>query len=631
MRFTGFQFTRFQSRLLALILLLIIVLQALVFAIVSSTANRNALRASSEALQLTASSLQTIMSARESNLRKYARLLSSDYALKALVSEADQETILSAFGSYQKRLDADWIILLDLDGKVLADTMQGLGSKAEFGHPDLLNAARQSANAESSGILFVNGQAYQMVLVPLQAPEQIAWIGIGFVLTDKLANELEKQTHTHVSLWWQTSRQAPQILASTLNNVQRKDLLSASQAGRLHAPILQLAGADFVSMSLPLNRGGDGVLQAVLQRSLDDALATYHAQRWQLLAIFALSTLLATLVGIVIARRVTLPVARLASAARAISAGHYQTIGDIGQKDEFGALAIAFDNMVRGLLERDQVRSLLGKVVSPQIAEELLSRKIELGGEEREVSLLFSDIRGFTGLSEGCTPSVILAMLNNYLSCMSEVVDQHQGVVDKYIGDAVMALFGAPVTLQNHAECAVNAALAMVAALPQLNRNFAPNGWAELEIGIGIHTGNVVAGNVGSESRLNYTVLGDNVNLASRLEGLCKKYQVQIVVSAATKQGCPHIAFREIDKVRVKGRREAVSIYQAIARLDQLSASQSNWLTQHAQALALYRQADFKAALQAFLALPEDTISQLYRARCARFLKHPTRRRLGCD
>lgn len=618
-RFSHLAFSRFQSRLLAMMLSLIVVLQAVVFFAISNAANRNALRASEEALQLTASSLQTIMNARETNLRKYAKILSSDYAFKSLVAEGDQETILSAFSSYQKRIDADWMLLLDLDGKVIANTMQDKTAS----HASLLQAARQNPAGESSAILMADGLAYQVVLVPLQAPEQIAWVGIGFVLTDKLASELEKQTHTHISLSWQAARRPVQILASTLPQLARSDLLAVLPKAKPQASVLTLGKSDFVSMVLPLHQTDDGRLIAVLQRSLDEALAGYQSLRWQLLGVFLLSTLIATAVGIAIARRVTQPLARLAISAGKISSGHYELIGDMGQRDEFAQLARAFDNMVRGLIERDQVRALLGKVVSPRVAEELLSRKIELGGEEREVSLLFSDLRGFTTLSEGRAPSVILAMLNTYLSCMSDLVDQHQGVVDKYIGDAIMALYGAPVADASDPQRAVASALAMIEAMPKLNQIFAQDGWPPIKIGIGIHTGIVVAGNVGSESRLNYTVLGDNVNLASRLEGLCKKYQVEIVVSAATMQRCPDITFRELDRVRVLGKREAVSIYQAIGHSEQISAEQQAWLQQYNQALAAYRRAEFASALRGFLALPEDAVSLLYRARCAKLQKYP--------
>ena len=641
-------FRHFQSRLLAIILILVMSLQALVFFTISSAANRNAVQASEEALQLTARSLQTIMATREGALRKYGRLLASDFAFKSLASEGDRETLLSAFQSYQQRLNADSMVLLSLDGSVIADTAgmddpattgQRAPGSGQHGYRALLESARANPDAESSGILLTNTAAYQMVLVPINAPQQIAWVGIGFAITDNLATELEQQTHTHVSLValnaagssGQRAASAPaalpgtpgRLLASTLNPAQRADFmrLTPHEAGKTWR--MPLAGSEFVSLSLPLNRTGQGVLSAVLQRSLDEALAGFRVLRWQLFGIFIFSTLVATLAGSVIARRVTQPVKRLAHSAEQIRNGSYELVGDIDQGDEFGALAHTFDNMVRGLMERDQVRSLLGKVVSPQVAEELLSRKIELGGEEREVSLLFSDIRGFTTLAEGRAPSQILALLNTYLSRMSELVDQQQGVVDKYIGDAVMALFGAPITGPDDPQRAVAAALAMVAAMPELNRTFAANDWPQLAIGIGVHTGIAVAGNVGSTSRLNYTVLGDSVNLAARLEGLCKKYQVAIIVSDATSRRCPQVAFRELDRVRVKGKRHAVGIFEAIGYNEQLTAQQHQWLAEHDAALALYRAEKFEEALQAFLALPQDQVTEMYRGRCARFLKHP--------
>lgn len=602
---------------MAIIVLLVVALQAGVFFTISNAANRNAVQASQEALQLTARSLQAIMLTRESTLRKNARLLSNDHALKTLVSEGDADTILSAFQSYQARLGADTMVLLDMEGQIQADSQP---QKTDYSA--LIGAARTDPAQESSGILVLGQRAYQMVLVPLKAPTPIAWLGIGFAISDRLTGELEQQTHTHVSLMVLDPRH-PVVLASTLSSSQRGSLLAHPMPQTKTSFSFMLQGHPYMSLVLPLNRTGNQVLLAVLQRSLDDALAGFRALRWQLLGIFLLSTLLAALAGMLIARRVTRPVERLAQGAEQIRNGQYQMIGDIGQNDEFGELAQTFDNMVRGLMERDQVRSLLGKVVSSAVAEELLSRRIELGGEEREVTILFSDIRGFTGLAEGRSPSTVLALLNTYLSQMSELIDEQQGVVDKYIGDAVMALFGAPISAPNDPMRAMACALAMVAALPKLNQQFAASGWPELSIGIGVHTGNVVAGNVGSTARLNYTVLGDNVNLAARLEGLCKKYLVGIVASDATVARCPHIAFRELDRVRVKGKRQAVGVYQALAYHAQLTEEQTAWLGEYEAALALYRAAKFEAAQAAFISLPQDAVTELYRGRCARFLKHP--------
>jgi adenylate cyclase len=635
-----FSFRHFQTRLLVLILILVISLQAGVFFIVSSAANRNAIRTTEASLQMTARSLQTILSSRSDNLRKIARLLTSDFAFKSLAGEADSETILSAFQNYQQRANADWMVMLSVDGKIKADTLPSKKGADQTNYAQLIIAAKASKNGESAGIMLNQHQAYQMVLVPLNAPEQVAWIGIGFAINDVLANELEQETLSQVSF---IARQAPklgvkpdaqparpvQLLATTLVPQMRADFIRNNEQNPdrlypLHRSYqMTLTGRDYISLTLPLSQIGKVSIHAVLQRSLDEALAGYRALRWQLLTIFLLTSLLAAWVSIGIARRITRPVLRLAYIAGKIREGHYELVGDIQRKDEFGELAQTFDDMVRGLVERDQVRSLLGKVVSPAVAQELLSRRIELGGEEREISILFSDIRSFTSLAEVNSPSATLAILNTYLTEMSALVDQHGGVVDKYIGDAVMGLFGAPIQNDQDPQHAVATALAMIAAMPALNQEFAAQGWPPLEIGIGVHTGNVVAGNVGSNSRLNYTVLGDNVNLASRLESLCKQYQVMIIVSDATMQHCPDIAFRELDRVRVKGKQQAVNIFQAVAYQNQLTPAQHQLLAQQAHALAHYRQAEFAAAKAAFLALPQDNISAMYIERCERFLARP--------
>jgi adenylate cyclase len=617
-----FVFRHFRTRLLAIILLLVLLLQALVFFTAGAAARRNALRASDEALQVTLASLRDTMAARESKLRKYARLLSHDFAFKALVSESDHDTLISAFANYRERLDADWMFVLDMDGLILADTLQPTLRGALFSQPALVEAVAASATMETSSIQLVGGRAYQVVVVPLKSPIPMAWVGIGFEITDSLAEELERQTHTKVSLAWRARDGAVRLFASTLNDDERRDFLATQRDAGMRADthVMPLAGTVYVAIETALADTGRGTLVAALQRSLDDALADFHALRWQLLAVALLSTALAVAAAVVIARRVTRPVQRLAAGAARISAGHYETIGDIGADDEFGGLASAFDDMVRGLIERDKVRAMLGKVVSPAIAEELLSQALDFGGQEQEVSVLFSDIRGFTTLCEGRAPSAILAMLNAYLATVSDLIDARAGVVDKYIGDAVMALFGAPLGAADDPQRALETALAMVRALPQLNARFARDGWPPLAIGIGIHSGIVVAGNVGSSTRLNYTVLGDTVNLASRLEGLCKYYGVPIVVSATTMARCSGIVFRELDLVRVKGKREAVAIYAAIGREAEVGAEQRAHLQGHARALACYRGGQFGAALAAFEALADDAVNRLYRERCMRHL-----------
>jgi adenylate cyclase len=220
--------------------------------------------------------------------------------------------------------------------------------------------------------------------------------------------------------------------------------------------------------------------------------------------------------------------------------------------------------MSDGLAERDRVRDLLGKVVSPEIAAQLLRAGIVLGGEEREVTILFSDLRNFTALSETLPPAAVLALLNRYLDRMSAVVEAHGGVIDKYIGDALMALFGAPLADPAAADHALDAALAMDASLRAFNAELAAEGRAPLAFGIGLNTARVVAGNMGSRRRLNYTVIGDGVNVAARLEDLTKTpaYRARILVGEATLRAAqiPR-AVRPLGEVSVKGRAEPVRIF----------------------------------------------------------------------
>ena len=230
--------------------------------------------------------------------------------------------------------------------------------------------------------------------------------------------------------------------------------------------------------------------------------------------------------GIWIARGVSRPVLQLAEGAREIAAGNYQHRVELKQEDELGSLAASFNQMSEGLAERDRVRDLLGKVVSPEVAAELLRKEVALGGEERQVTVLFSDLRNFTSMSEALSPQEMLGILNHYFTRMGAIVEKHGGVVDKYMGDALMALFGAPLGNPDDADRAMKTALEMTEALDDLNRQWHKRGLPTIGVGIGINTDVVVAGNMGSETRLNYTVIGDGVNLASRLEGLTKTPRV---------------------------------------------------------------------------------------------------------
>ena len=229
---------------------------------------------------------------------------------------------------------------------------------------------------------------------------------------------------------------------------------------------------------------------------------------------------------------------------------------------------LAWQYFVEGR-EKRHVKRLFGRYVSPDIFHQLMTNPsaVRMGGERREMSVLFSDIRGFTAASESATPEAVVEQLNEYFSGMVDVLFRHQGTLDKFVGDMVMGLFGAPVANPNHADDAVAAAIEMMERLDGLNARWAAAGRARLDIGIGINSGEMIAGNIGSESIMSYTVIGDAVNLGARIESLNKDYGTHILISEATRVRLTRpVATRRVAEVQVKGRREPVVVYEVMSR-----------------------------------------------------------------
>lgn len=324
--------------------------------------------------------------------------------------------------------------------------------------------------------------------------------------------------------------------------------------------LLTLARERFLSILVPIDSRLSLPLSALVQRSYDEALAPLYALRRRIAGIGVGALVVALLIGVGLAGGITSPVQTLVAGMREVLRGNFSHRLKVKREDEIGFLARSFNEMVGGLEEREKIRDVMHKVVSPEVAHELLQRGVALGGEVREVSVLFADIRGFTSISEELSPPELIQLLNDYLSRMSRVIEGEKGVIYKYIGDEVMAIFGTPLPLTDHAVRAVSAAVGM---LKELSRFNAEQGKASpLRIGIGIATGPVVAGNVGSTERLNYTVLGDTVNVASRLQGLTKEYGVPLILSGSTYDKVSlSFSCRFLGKVAVRGRQQETSLY----------------------------------------------------------------------
>ena len=275
-----------------------------------------------------------------------------------------------------------------------------------------------------------------------------------------------------------------------------------------------------------------------------------------------------------------------------------------------------------------QITKLFGQYVPPELAAEMSQDPAHytMEGQSRDMTVLFSDIRGFTNFSEKLSPTELAEVLNAYLSTMTRIVQQQRGTIDKYIGDAIMAFWNAPVDLNDHAGRAVQTALDMQAALPQLNQEFAARNWPEVKIGVGVNTGRMSVGNMGSEFRMSYTVMGDAVNLGSRLEGITKQYAVGILVTQPTVEADPVHAFMKIDDVRVKGKETPVAIYDPLGAKSDLDAAVKQNAADFEAAFASYQKQDWDAAefaLQTLNTRAPRPLYDIYLERIAHFREAP--------
>lgn len=345
---------------------------------------------------------------------------------------------------------------------------------------------------------------------------------------------------------------------------------------------------------------------------------------------------IAALLGITVAAAVTLglvrPVRRLLAGTAAVEGGALDTVVPITSRDEIGRLTQSFNSMVGELRVKAQIRETFGKYVDPRIVAGLIDRPelTDPKGSRREMTILFCDMKDFTTFSEGMTPAALVTVLNRYLSVMSDPVRRHNGIIDKYIGDAIMAFWGPPFTGADE-----QARLACLAALDQLTglaafRAELPDlmglkrGFPEIDLRIGIATGDVVVGSIGSEQTRNYTVIGDTVNLASRLEGANKTYGTRVLISEATNRlAADTVETREIDSVLVVGKTEPQRIFELLGRKGEVASERLALRDASVEALDAYRRGAWEEArigFEACLAIhPCDPPSKVFLDRIAQF------------
>jgi adenylate cyclase len=276
------------------------------------------------------------------------------------------------------------------------------------------------------------------------------------------------------------------------------------------------------------------------------------------------------------------------------------------------------------------ITGLFGQYVPGELVEEMAKHpdSVSMEGESREMTILFSDVRGFTTISEEMDPKELSRLMNEFLTPLSRIIYKHRGTIDKYMGDCIMAFWGAPLPDKDHARNAMMAGIEMQDTLRALQPRFRDRGWPEICIGVGINTGSVSVGNMGSEVRVAYTVMGDEVNLASRLEGITKQYGAGIIVGENTRNLVKDFLYRELDHVRVKGKDKPVAIYEPVGLFSEASQALLDEVKLFHEMRRLYRRQNWDQAELQLMNLqrmsPDTYLYKMYAERIAYFRKNPT-------
>lgn len=392
------------------------------------------------------------------------------------------------------------------------------------------------------------------------------------IFTDAIANVSEYQTYIVNHIGDLLAHPDIDLLAHSISfqNNQIVEAMLTSPIDNGQMTYTDPDGVVQIGSFYKMEIGSLGIVSTARRDKLLEAVYQIRRRNYYITAI-VLS--ISVLILYIFSKTISQPVKRLVAATMEVERGNFQLKIRPSTKDEIGDLTWSFSKMVVGLDERDKIKDALGKFVNKEIAELAAKGQISLGGERKEAAVFFSDIRSFTAISESLSPEEVVEFLNEYMSAMVDCVENTFGVVDKFIGDAVMAVWGAPISHGNDTENAVDTALMMRKALEEFNIGRGGERKPIIKIGSGINTGPVIAGQIGSENHMEYTVIGDAVNLASRIEGLNKPFGTDILISEhsyALVEGIYHVA--AMPPIKVKGKSKPVHIYAVLGRRDDPNA-----------------------------------------------------------
>ena len=630
-----------------MISIIVVTLVTSVFYVTSDTIETEFRQLVRKQLEQTEHYVSRLMESRYDQLVGSGLILSDDVLIRTILTDRslnqDTRNDLVRSEILPKFTHLDIVLVTDSEGELLAHS-----TNLERSHvllsTDWFPVVLEGE--EAAGYIVADGVYFQNVAIPVFIAEEM----VGVVLAGRALNQSDIDSIKKAS-------QADMAIfkGNTVLQTTEWDVVNMSHGfGNYLSAFQTWLGQQDKALSMSMQTYEVDLLQerfliltsydptefappyAVVQ-SLDKRLLFLNNIQDTIIIIGGIGIGLVMIAGFLLSIGISRPIRQLQQATHEVEQEHFDYRVSIQTRDEFYLLGNSFNNMISALGEKQRIRQAFDKSVSKEIADQMLQKGLERGGEKRQATILFSDIREFTALAETIDENRLVAMLNRYFNTVSECIHGQKGIIDKYIGDAVMALFGVPVDLENHALYAVIAALDMLESVERFNAELKRTMGLTLSIGIGINTGQVIAGLVGSEDRLNYTVLGDEVNLASRIEGLTKTYATPIIISEpgynAIKQSNAveqqHLLFRLLDYVKVKGKETPVGVYDVMKGDASKTSHKSRSIKAYGEARGYMLEGKFNEALSYSKALqqvwPEDGPTSQLVQQCQYYIDNPER------
>ena len=574
-------------------------------------------------LNKTQTKFQHDLETRQQHIQTLSHIITSDQKFRSFLSQI-KDNFYPFTAEIGKDTHADFVFMLDDEPSIRAIYTKNKALKSPLTPPFTAFEIESYLDLalKNSKIISLKNNLYSSHFIPLKESLNDDYaIGLIIVINqinDAWVSKFLRKNVTFQAVFFNHSQVVASNTETKLANTILKNREVILKTGMFLFEQQRFIGKHIL-FKHTLNAG------YILSANLDTALAAFRKLQQQILMTGAGILFTGSLLFLWVSRRITQPLRLITKGTLAIEQGDYQHRIDYQSKDEVGKLAVSFNLMAEGLQEKERIRNTFSKYVDPAIVSELLNQAEthKLAGVRKQQSVLFSDIAGFTNFSEKLPAEILVKVLNNYLTAMTKEISSQQGILDKFIGDAIMAFWSPQLCNNQHAQRACQTALNMQATLKHLRPLWKKQNVPKIQVRIGIATGEMIVGTIGSEHARSYTCIGDKVNYSARLESLNKHYHTQIIIDQKTAENIEGFIVRELDSVRVKGREEGERIYELIGEKSQVDILTLKNIEIYQLALKHYRKAEFIIAASVFSQLTDDAASRVMLKRCQLLQQHP--------